>query len=375
MFLNEVERLETVRACRDCPMCHHVDAATLITGREANTSRGRAMLLWGLEKGLLRWESEGVANILYQAFVDGLAQEWCEGNYDIDELVIQGRRSLVDRGLAPTEVAAVAAHLHATGNPYGRSEQSLGALVERSGGQVSDTPQVALFFGSTARLMASQSAIALIRILHELAIPFAVFEGETDSGFLSYQMGDYNAAAAQARKTAALLSGTQAKTLVVLGAGDYRMFTTRYARLQAPLSPALQVLHVTEFLSQLLQEQKLAPRKKLDTKVTYHDPSSLARFTYVIDPPRRVLSALAGPNYVEMEFGGRKSHTCGETGGVSITYPELAVTAAKLRIDQARLTGAKILACADPDCEVLLRQVGAPDMEIKDITELLADTL
>ncbi len=105
MFFTESERLETVRACRDCPMCHLIDTVAMITGRESNTPRGRAMTLWGLEKGLLSWESEGVPQILYQAFLDGLAQEWCEGNYDNDELVIDGRKTLVEKGRAHPAVS------------------------------------------------------------------------------------------------------------------------------------------------------------------------------------------------------------------------------------------------------------------------------
>jgi len=72
MFLKEEERIETLKACRDCPMCHMTDTVAFITGSESNTPRGRAMTLWGLEKGLLSWESEGVQRILYQAFLDGL---------------------------------------------------------------------------------------------------------------------------------------------------------------------------------------------------------------------------------------------------------------------------------------------------------------
>jgi len=376
MFFTEAERLETIRACRDCPMCHMIDTVALITGRESNTPRGRAMILWGLEKGLLSWESEGVTPILYRAFLDGLAREWCEGNYDNDELVIDGRRILVEKGLAPGAVADIAARIQSTGNPYGIQEQGGSALVKRGGGKISLTPEIAVFFGSAARIQRQQVAESFLEILQTLKIPFEILEGETDSGFLSYQLGDFKTAGDQARKMAAILIKSRAKKLVVLGASDFRMLNMRYGRLGAALPEGLQVVHVTEFLSQLLDEKKMVIRKKAKSPMTYHDPCSLARFTYVVDPPRKLLKALAGEKFVEMKWSGKKAHTCGACGGVPFTYPEISEKAVAIRIEQAMRTGAKILVSADPGCEIsFLKGLAGKNLEVKNLVELLAEAL
>jgi Fe-S oxidoreductase len=332
------------------------------------------MVLWGLEKGLLSWESEGVPQILYQAFLDGLAQEWCEGNFDNDELVIDGRKALVERGRAPAAVSTVARNVKNTGNPFGLKEEGMKALVEKSGGNVAGTPEVILYFGSTARLQRPQSARALIKVLRSLKIPFETLKEEPDSGFLSYQLGDFISAAEQARKVAVQLKECRAKKFIVLGASDYRMFTTRYSRFGAALPEGLSVSHVTEFLSRLLEEKKLSFKGKLRDRMTYHDPCNLARFTYVIEPPRKILAALAGENFVEMEWHGRKAHTCGGCGGVPFTYPDLSAGAAQLRIEQALRTGAKILISADPSCEEMLSRVGK-GVGVKNIVELIADEI
>ncbi len=374
MFLTESERLETIRACRDCPMCYMIDTAAMITGRESNTPRSRAMTLWGLEKGLLSWESEGVPQILYQAFLDGLAQEWCEGNYDNDELVIDGRRNLVEKGLAPAAVSAVASRVKETGNPFGAKKDGVKALVEKSGGTPAGAPEVVLYFGSAARVQRPQAARALIRLMQSLEIPFEVLDGESDSGFVAYQLGDFQSAANQAGRVAAELKGCRSRKLIALGGSDYRMFTTRYSRIGAALPAGTSVLHATEFLGQLLEEKRLVFKKRLEIPVTYHDPCSLARFTYLLDPPRKILAALAGENFVEMEWHGRKAHTCGECGGVAFTYPELSAKAAWIRMEQALRTKAKILASADPECEEMLSRVGG-DMEVKNLVELAAEAV
>ena len=51
MFLTESERLQTIKACRDCPMCHPVDMFAHVTGKEANTPRGRGMTFGDWRKG------------------------------------------------------------------------------------------------------------------------------------------------------------------------------------------------------------------------------------------------------------------------------------------------------------------------------------
>jgi len=371
MFLTESERIETIKACRDCPMCHPVDLFAQITGKEANTPRGRGMTLWGLEKGLLSWESEGVSGIFYQAFLDGLPQEWCEGNYDFDELIIDARKTLVDKGLAPAAVSEIARRIQETGNPQGIQGKGVSAIMGQS---PSGTPEIAVFLGSSARTERAQAAIALAEILRRLKIGFEVLEDETDSGFLLYQLGDFQTASAQAKKIADRLKKIHAKKLIVLSASAYRMITTRLARFGASLPEGLKVFHATEFLGELLEQEKLVFRKKLNKTVTYHDPCCLARFTYVLEPPRKLLAALCESPLVEMNWSGKQARSCGGCGGVPFTYPDISEKAGRIRVEEALKTKAAILASADPECEAMLTRV-AQGIEVKDIVELVEEAI
>ena len=373
MFLSAKERLETIRACRDCPMCHPVDMVAMVTGKESNTPRGRGLILWGLESGLLSWDSDGVTRILYQALLDGLPQEWCEGNYDFDEMVIDARKTLVDKGFAPAAVSSIALRIKETGNPYGIKEREIPSLL---GSSPSSLPEVAIFLGSSARVQRPQTALALGKILRTLGISFEVPDGDSDCGFLSYQLGDFISAAEQAKNVAASLARCRAKKLVSLSASAYRMFTTRYTRFGAPLPEGMSIVHVTEFLSDLLTHGRLTLKRKIDDKVTYHDPCCLARFNYVLDPPRKVLRALVADNFAEMDWSGKKARSCGGCGGVPFTYPEISEKAARIRVEEALRTGARILTSADPECEHHLSgAVQKGEIEVKDLVELVADAL
>jgi heterodisulfide reductase subunit D len=373
VFLSAKEKLETIRACRDCPMCHPVDMVAMVTGKESNTPRGRSMTLWGLETGLLSWDSEGVASILYQAFLDGLPQEWCEGNYDFDEMVIDGRKTLVAKGFAPAAVSSIALRIRETGNPYGIKEKGTTLLV---GSSPASPPEVVIFLGSSARVQRPQTALALGKILRTLGISFEVLEDEADCGLLSYQLGDFKSAAEQAKKVADSLTRCRAKKLISLSAPAYRMFTTRYARLGAALPEGMNIVHVTEFLSELITQDRLTLKRKIGNKVTYHDPCCLARFTYVLDPPRKIVLALAGDNFAEMDWSGKKARSCGGCGGVPFTHPEISEKAARIRVEEALRTGARILTSADPECEHHLSgAVQEGEIEVKDLVELVADAL
>jgi len=335
------------------------------------------MTLWGIEKKLLAWEDEGVSDIMYTALLDGLAQEWCDGNYPNDELINDSRRSLVEKGLAPAVVKSIASSLKKYRNPFFMKEAGVNALVDEAGGRVAGEPELVIFFGSTVRVKRQAAALSFIRILRKLKISFEVLDAEPDSGFLSYQLGDFETAENQAKRVVTLLNGCKAKKLVSLSASAYRMFKTRYKQFGAALPEDLAVQHVTEFISDLLESGRLTVNKKISKKITYHDPASLGRFTFVHKAPRDLLDAITAPDhFVEMEWNRARANSAGETGGLSFTYPEIARYVARLRVEEALATGAEILACSDGLCEGMLELVSErPEIEIKSLIELVEAVL
>jgi len=248
--------------------------------------------------------------------------------------------------------------------------------VEAAGAKIRSSPEVVVYFGSAARVERISAARALVQVLDRMEDSFEILEKEPDSGFLSYQLGDFPSAARQAQHLTALLSRCRAKRLLVLGGCDFRMISTRYGRLGASLPKGMEILHVSEFLQQRMEQKRLTFARTIDRKVTYHDPCALARFTYVLDPPRKILTELAGSNFTEMEFHGKKALPCGGCGGVPFTDPEISERAARLRIDEALRRRAEILASADPGCEVHLAQAarGTP-LFVQNLAELILQAM
>ena len=374
MFLTDEERRLTIQGCRFCPMCYHADTAALILRKETNTPRGRGLILHALDHGVLKWEDPWIGDIFYKSFTDGLPQEWCAGHYDHDELVIDARRRLAEKGFLPEEARQAMNRTEKNGSPYAEPGVNPPDFL-REIGAASKTGAALLFYlGCSARSLYPSSARALFRILKATGVPFQVLESETCCGMTLYQLGDFAGASRQARKTAQDILRSGARELVLLDADCYRMFTTRYRKFGALLPEGLKVCHVSEWLADRLSRGAL-PIRQGRRRATYHDPVSLARFTKIHEAPRSVIRALFDPGLQEMEWPREKAHDCGAGGGMVFTNPDIAREAARRCYDQARKTGAEILITASPPCAFQLAGVSSADLPVRDLVEAVADAL
>lgn len=374
MFLTDEERKLTIQGCRFCPMCFHADTVAGITCRETHSPRGRGLALFALENGVLKWDDPAIADVLYKSFTDGLPQEWCAGHYDHDELIIDARHRLVEKGLAPTEVGQVAARILATGSPYPDAAPTMDDLLRESGAAVTPGADLLVFSGCAARSLYSASLRSFLKILKKKRVAFNLLDPEPCCGMPLYQLGDFANAAVQAQTISGRIAASGAKEVVLLDPDCFRMFTTRFARFGAQLPTGLKLSHVSEWLCRMIEEGKWSLTMRTE-RVTYHDPCSLARFTRLHEPPRAVLASLFSQEPLEMPGNRGKAFCCGEGGGMSLTNPEIAREAALRRYEQARNTGADLLVTSSPACASLLSQVKTEGPLVRDLVEVVAETV
>jgi len=140
------------------------------------------------------------------------------------------------------------------------------------------------------------------------------------------------------------------------------------------------VISVVELLAQYIRSERimLDPSKN-DKLVTLHDPCNMVRTGGVIEEQRYVLKH-AVANFVEMTPNRENNYCCGGGGGqLSMgEFKERRIESGKIKAEQIRNTGAKIVATPCHNCIDQLMELNQEfrlGVEIKTIAELVADAI
>jgi Fe-S oxidoreductase len=162
-----------------------------------------------------------------------------------------------------------------------------------------------------------------------------------------------------------------------------KMFRDEYPRLieRLDIEPGQEfnVQHHTELLSAAIREGSLKFAKDLPKRVTYHDPCYLGRHLSIYEPPREIIQAIPGVEFVEMEQNRRQSFCCGGGGGRAwIEEFESREKIPGMRVRQAAEVGAEILITSCPYCLSMLEDATKTSghgetMEVRDLIEVIAD--
>jgi Fe-S oxidoreductase len=141
-----------------------------------------------------------------------------------------------------------------------------------------------------------------------------------------------------------------------------------------------EVVHMSQYLLELIRTGRLTVSKAYEKKVTYHDPCYLGRHNDVYDQPRDILQKISGLTLVEMADSRKNSLCCGGGGGRIWMDTPQDERFSDLRLKQAADVGAQVLATACPYCitnfeESRLNLEYDDILEIKDITEIINDVI
>ena len=144
---------------------------------------------------------------------------------------------------------------------------------------------------------------------------------------------------------------------------------------------AFEVSSITEVHARYLREGRIKlDKSRLTGPVTYHDPCQIARNGGVIEQPRFLLSQLTD-DFREMAPDVRYNWCCGGGGGlVALGEDNLdfRMKSVKVKVDQVKQTGAKVLATACENCHTQLSDLNKHyDMgvEVRFLSSMVADAL
>ena len=166
------------------------------------------------------------------------------------------------------------------------------------------------------------------------------------------------------------------KKIIVSSPHCYHTFKNEYPEFMVNF----EVIHMSQYVLELINEGRLELTGDYKEKVTFHDPCYLGRHNNVYDEPRDLLNKVSGLELVEMENFRSNSLCCGGGGGRIWMDTPQKERFSDIRLEQAKEAGAKVLATSCPYCitnfeESRLNLEYEDILEVKDITEIISEML
>lgn len=220
-------------------------------------------------------------------------------------------------------------------------------------------------------------ARATVNILNKAGIEFGILgTQENCCGESIRKTGNEEIYKSLARENIKTFIENGVKKILVSSPHCYHTFKNEYPEFKVNF----EVIHISQYLFELINEGKLQINKEYKKKVTYHDPCYLGRHNGIYDEPRAIITKIPGLELNEMSESREDSLCCGMGGGRIWIDTKMPERFSNLRIEEAIGTGAEVLVTACPYCITALEdsRLGLEhedDILVKDITEILQEVI
>jgi Fe-S oxidoreductase len=269
--------------------------------------------------------------------------------------------------------------------------------------KVAQKADLIYFVGCSASYTNPEIAKATAKILNASGTPFTILQDEWCCGNTLFSVGMIDEARALARRNIEAVKKTGATTLLTSCAEGYRMWKVDYPKMLniATADLGFRVIHLVEFVDEVVHKGALKLTKPVDLRLAYHDSCGISRLSDPWTPykgergwmgtvspalkrrrgksglyaqPRNILNSIPGVKFVEMPRTRENSFCCGAGRGTKEAFPELASFSAKHRLEEVRKVGAEALVSACPWCKNNFAQAAKENgdaLKVMDISELI----
>ena len=244
---------------------------------------------------------------------------------------------------------------------------------------------VLLFTGCVSSFypMAYSIPQSMVQILERAGVSYTTMGGEEwCCGYPLYGVGMEEEIVGIARHNIARFKEMGAKKLLTTCPSCYHTWAHIYPEILRCTSPPddgeIAVQHSTEFLADLIREEKLKFAEQKPTTITYHDPCDLGRKGGVYDAPRYIMQSIPGLKLVEMANNRESALCCGGGGDVEMVDAQAVLDLSAQRMAQVKASGAQVLVSACQQCKRTLFRAARDSktrVRVLDITELVWNSL
>jgi len=342
---------------------------------------------------LIRQAAFGLTEIeneeMWRCTTCGKCLQQCPRGVGIIEVGVSSRRIATEYGVFPASVRpvrGVSSSLIGEGNPLGeerkkRADWAEGLSVKTftEGMEVLYFPGCYLSYDPRLKKVAT----ATVNILNRAGIDFGILgTKENCCGESIRKTGNEDVFKRLARENIKTFIENGVKKILVSSPHCYHTFKNEYPEFMVNF----EVVHVSQYLFELINEGRLELTREYGKKVTYHDPCYLGRHNGIYDEPREALKKIPGLDLIEMPDSREDSLCCGGGGGRIWMETPKGERFSDLRVEQSIEVGAEVLVTSCPYCithfedsRLTLEDSGAIEAgdiaEIKDITEIIQEVI
>jgi len=375
---------------------------------DAYGAYGKMRIGHAMAEGRLQW-NEKALEVLYACTLCGACDVGCKRNLDLEiELTLESLRvKAVKDGVGPMpahkKIAEKIAEKH---NCYGAEHKTRTAWITDDI-KPAEKAAVVYFVGCTASYVNKEIAQSTAKILKAAGTDFMLMPDEWCCGNTLFSVGMIDEARELAQRNVDEMRKTGAKALLTSCAEGYRMWKVDYPKMLNISTDDLgfKVVHLVEYVDEMIKNGDLKMTKPFDTRMTYHDACSLSRLSEpwtpyegkrgwmgcveprlqrrrgqhgVYAPPRDILKEIPGVNLVEMPRMKENAFCCGAGRGTKEAFPDFARWAAEHRLEEVREIGAETLVTACPWCKNNFAQAvkaNGDDVQVLDISEVICASI
>ena len=299
------------------------------------------------------------------------------------DISVSLRRIATEYQVFPTSVKPVrtmSGSLVGEGNPLNEDRQKRGDWAkDHAVKPFTEDMEILYFVGCylsyDARL--KKVAVATAEVLNKAGVNFGILgDKESCCGESIRKTGDEGVFKRLATDNIKTFIDNGVKKILVSSPHCYHTLKNEYPEFMVNF----EIVHVAQYLGELIADGRLEVDGELAKRVTYHDPCYLGRHNDIFEEPRELLAKVKDLELVEMADSRKKSLCCGGGGGRIWMETPKEERFSDLRLEQAREVEADILVTACPYCitnfeESRLNMGLGEVLEIKDISEVINDAV
>jgi len=313
----------------------------------------------------------------------GACVERCPRGVAIIDVMRAMRRLLVPDGVVPASIPnlrGVMTSIASVGNPWQQEPEDRANWAKDLGVKEFSEGTELLYFPCCTPAYDSRVqnvARATSKILNKAGVDFGILGAkEKCCGESVRKAGNEDLFKRLAKENIKTFIDNGVKKILVSSPHCYHTFKNEYTEFKANF----EVVHISQYLLELINEGRLKLTKEYGKKVTYHDPCYLGRHNGIYDEPREVLKKVPGLELIEMADSRENALCCGGGGGRIWMETKKGERLSDLRLEQATGVGAEVLVTSCPYCIINFKDSrltleDSEVIEIKDITEIIQEAI